>query len=107
MTDKIEEIEKQIAALQALKDHVQGLDEAREKVEALAEELGYTIDELFYPHKKDTSTTQRRAKAKPKYRDPENHRKSWAGEDSGRPMPEWLKEKLEAGHKIEEFLIDA
>ena len=105
MITTLEELERKKAEIEAEIERERGKEEARQKVEALAEKLGYTIEELFLSND-DAQSKPRRAKAKPKYRDPENHRKSWAGEDSGRPMPEWLRDKLDAGHKLKEFLIE-
>ncbi|MBK8184890.1 MAG: H-NS histone family protein [Candidatus Competibacteraceae bacterium] len=39
----------------------------------------------------------------PKYRDPEKPENTWAGRGK---MPNWLKEKVDAGAKLEDFLID-
>lgn len=39
----------------------------------------------------------------PKYRDPEKPECTWAGRGK---QPGWLKEKLEAGASLEDFLID-
>lgn len=41
--------------------------------------------------------------SKPKYRDPEKPENMWAGRGK---QPGWLKEKLEAGAKLEDFLVD-
>ena len=41
--------------------------------------------------------------SKPKYRDPAKPENTWAGRGK---QPMWLKEKLEAGAKLEDFLID-
>ena len=39
----------------------------------------------------------------PKYRDPDKPENTWAGRGK---MPGWLKEKLEAGASLEDFLVD-
>ncbi len=39
----------------------------------------------------------------PKYRDPEKPENTWAGRGK---MPGWLKEKLEAGSSLDDFLVD-
>lgn len=41
--------------------------------------------------------------SKPKYRDPTKPENTWAGRGK---QPMWLKEKLESGAKLEDFLID-
>lgn len=105
MNTTLEDLERQKAEIEIAIERERGKADAKKKLEALAEKLGYSIEELFLSKADGEHTKQRRAKAKPKYRDPGNHRKSWAGEGSGRPMPDWLREKLDAGHKLEEFLI--
>ncbi|NOD96902.1 H-NS histone family protein [Ruegeria sp. HKCCD6228] len=106
MSTTLERLKRERAEIDAAIERESGKEEARKKLRAQAEKLGYSIEELFLSNDDEHQTKQRRPKAKPKYRDPENHRKSWAGEDSGRPMPDWLREKLDAGHKLEEFLIE-
>ena len=39
----------------------------------------------------------------PKYRDPEKPENTWAGRGK---MPTWLKEKIDAGASLDDFLID-
>lgn len=41
--------------------------------------------------------------SKPKYQDPDRPENTWAGKGK---QPGWLKEKLEAGASLEDFLID-
>ncbi len=41
--------------------------------------------------------------SKPKYRDPEKPENTWAGKGK---QPGWLKEKLEAGASLDDFLVD-
>lgn len=41
--------------------------------------------------------------SKPKYRDPAKPENTWAGRGK---QPGWLKEKLEAGASLEDFLVD-
>ena len=41
--------------------------------------------------------------SKPKYRDPSKPENTWAGKGK---KPGWLKEKLEAGASLDDFLID-
>lgn len=71
--------------------------EAREKVEALARKLGYSLAELV-----DNRGKPKSAPAAPKYRHPENPALTWSGR--GR-KPLWFVEALEAGKKAEDLAI--
>lgn len=71
--------------------------EARAKVEALAQELGYTLAELV-----GTETKSSRSPAAPKYRHPENPALTWSGR--GR-KPQWFVEALEAGKTASDLAI--
>lgn len=73
--------------------------EALAALEAKANEMGFTVAEL-------TGTTGKGKSAKaagiPKYVHPENPSVTWTGR--GR-QPAWIKEALEAGRSLDEFLI--
>ena len=69
-----------------------------EKLHALAERSGYSVDELLGK----TRRTGNRAKVAPKYRNPGNPSETWTGR--GR-MPLWIKALTEKGAKVEKFLI--
>ncbi|PTQ64600.1 H-NS family nucleoid-associated regulatory protein [Celeribacter persicus] len=71
--------------------------EDRQKVEALAQELGYTLAELV-----GTETKSSRSPAAPKYRHPENPALTWSGR--GR-KPQWFVEALEAGKTASDLAI--
>jgi len=68
------------------------------ELEALAQQRGFTIAELFGSEKGKTP----RAKVAPVYRDPENAENTWTGR--GR-KPKWLVAALEGGQHIEIFKI--
>lgn len=72
--------------------------EARDKVEALAKELGFSLSELISSEKK-----RRRRSAGPKYQHPENAALTWSGR--GR-QPTWFKEALALGTTPEDLAID-
>jgi len=69
------------------------------ELEALAQQRGFTISELFGSEK----TKAPRAKVAPVYRDPENPENTWTGR--GR-KPKWLVAALESGLSIESFRIN-
>lgn len=72
--------------------------EAREKLEATAAELGYSVDELLG----NARGSKPRTKGAPKYRHPENPSKTWTGK--GR-QPVWYKEHVDAGGDPAELAI--
>jgi len=73
--------------------------EALEAVEALAREKGFSLSELTgaAPAKKG------KAPLPPKYQHPENPALTWSGR--GR-QPVWIKEAVEAGKPMDDFLIE-
>jgi DNA-binding protein H-NS len=72
-------------------------NETRKKLEVLAAEAGFSIEELF-----GTQPTKKRAPAKIKYRDPKNPENAWSGR--GR-MPRWLSAAVDKGKKKEDFAV--
>lgn len=77
--------------------------EARRKQEALAaaeataREMGFSLSELMGDAPKGKGAAN-----PPKYRHPENQEVTWTGR--GR-QPAWIKEGLEAGKSLDDFLI--
>jgi DNA-binding protein H-NS len=71
--------------------------EDRQKAEALARDLGYSLAELF-----GTEAKSSRAPAAAKYRHPENPALTWSGR--GR-KPQWFVEASEAGMTSADFAI--
>lgn len=96
--DELKRLQKDVA--KAIDDY-----EARKKrealaaVEAKASEMGFTLAELTgeTPSKKGG-----KPKLPPKYQHPENPALTWSGR--GR-KPDWIKEGLEAGKSLDDFLI--
>lgn len=80
----------------------------RRTVIALADQYGYTIEELIGDQRvSETATKKLRSRRKPskvaaKYRDPDNKRNTWSGR--GR-MPRWLAQKTKYGRSVTDFLI--
>lgn len=71
--------------------------EALGALEAKAQEMGFSLSEL-------TGGTKKSAKVAvpPKYQHPENSALTWSGR--GR-QPKWIKEGLNAGKSLDDFLI--
>lgn len=72
------------------------LREAREKIEAVAREMGVTLSEIM-----DVSTKGKSVNPA-KYRHPENPELTWTGR--GR-KPGWIVEALERGESLETYEI--
>lgn len=71
--------------------------DARDKVEALAKRLGYTLADLT-----EGKGKLKRAPATPKYRHPENPALTWSGR--GR-KPQWFSEALATGKTVEDLAV--
>lgn len=73
--------------------------EALAAVKAKAQEMGFSLEELAA-----TATKKKTGKSAgiPKYVHPENPAKTWTGR--GR-QPAWIKDALNAGRSLDEFLI--
>ncbi|WP_168199285.1 H-NS histone family protein [Pseudorhodobacter turbinis] len=90
MTDKIiSALEKKIAADQAELERLKGITGARDKVEALASDLGYTMQELYpdAPTTRAKSTKPRKPRTPPMYRNIHDGRKTWSGKGD---KPQWV-----------------
>jgi DNA-binding protein H-NS len=96
--DELKRLQKDVA--KAIDDfEARRQREAIAAVEEKARELGFTFAELAAaaPAKKTGG-----AKSPPKYQHPENPSITWTGK--GR-QPAWIKEALEAGKSLDDFLI--
>ena len=89
--DQLRTLHREIGALIAQRRH-----EALEQLKGQIAVLGFSVDDLA-PKKRKTS-----ASAVVKYRDPEMSEHVWSGRGK---HPAWLRDKLEKGHTLEEFLI--
>lgn len=69
----------------------------RRKMEELAEESGFTFEEVISGAK-----PSKKSKVKPKYINPNNSEQTWTGR--GR-KPKWVEAALADGKKIEDLLI--
>lgn len=76
-----------------------------ERLKELQERIERDKDELaaLSPVPVSAGKAKMENPSKPKYRDPAKPENTWAGRGK---QPAWLKENLEAGAKLEDFLID-
>jgi DNA-binding protein H-NS len=108
----VEELIAHIGAAQAILTAKQErlreefIAETRHKAEA----LGFTLNDLFSgtPSKKSAGRDKNeksvvRRPVAIKYRDPQNSESTWTGRGM---KPRWLRDKLNAGAKIEEFSVN-
>lgn len=72
--------------------------DAVKAVRATAKEHGFTLDEIFLLAKLKSAKS-----VAPKYRDPDAPDNIWTGRGA---RPKWVKERLEQGKKLEDFLIE-
>lgn len=73
--------------------------EVKAKIQAIAAEAGFTVDELFGAKTGKAA----RGTAPVKYRNPDNPEETWSGR--GR-MAKWIAEKLKKrGNKLEDFAV--
>jgi len=87
--DELRTLHREIGALIAQRRH-----EALEQLKQQIAVLGFSPNDFASPKTK-------RGKAAVKYRDPEVLDHTWSGRGK---HPAWLKDKLEHGHTLEEFL---
>lgn len=73
------------------------------RIEELRARLAADAAELAALHPAPTKKVAISNPSTPKYRDPAKPENTWAGRGK---QPLWLKEKIEAGAKIEDFLIE-
>lgn len=73
-------------------------NDLRKKIEALATESGFTLEELLGKKKQQ----KKRGKVKPKYENPDNTAQTWTGR--GR-TPLWVQDHLVNGGTKEDLLI--
>ena len=89
------------------------LKSSDERVVAIANQVRALADDLKLPKKEalkavagnlriSVEGTKAGASANVKYRHPDDPRKTWAGTGA---RPNWLKEELEKGHKLEDFRV--
>jgi DNA-binding protein H-NS len=99
LQDKINQLQEQANAVKE-KEKAEAIADMKKRIAKYgitATELGLTLKVL---------SNEKPVSAKPigaaKYRDPKTG-KTWPGRG---PRPEWLKAEIEAGRKLEDFLID-
>ena len=79
----------------------QAIEDAYDQIVAIADGLGFSIEELLELGEKKRKKTTRKA-VEPRYRNKNNPEDTWTGRGK---QPRWLVAELEKGAKLEDFLI--
>ena len=79
----------------------QAIEDAYNQIIAIAENVGYSVEELLELGEQKRKKTTRKA-VEPRYRNKNNPEQTWTGRGK---QPRWLVAELEKGAKLEDFLI--
>ena len=79
----------------------QAIEDAYDQIVAIADGLGFSIEELLELGEQKRKKTTRKA-VEPRYRNKNNADETWTGRGK---QPRWLVAELEKGAKLEDFLI--
>ena len=79
----------------------QAIEDAYDQIVAIADGLGFSIEELLELGEQKRKKTTRKA-VEPRYRNKNNPEQTWTGRGK---QPRWLVAELEKGAKLEDFLI--
>ena len=79
----------------------QAIEDAYDQIVAIADGLGFSIEELLELGEQKRKKTTRKA-VEPRYRNKNNPADTWTGRGK---QPRWLVAELEKGAKLEDFLI--
>ena len=79
----------------------QAIEDAYDQIVAIADGLGFSIEELLELGEQKRKKTSRKA-VEPRYRNKNNPEDTWTGRGK---QPRWLVAELEKGAKLEDFLI--
>jgi DNA-binding protein H-NS len=78
----------------------QAILDAFNAIEEVAEKVGMTVEELLQIGK--AKNKKERKSVEPRYRNKDNFEETWTGRGK---QPRWLVAAIEAGAKLEDFLI--
>ncbi|MCJ0830201.1 H-NS histone family protein [Acinetobacter sp. NIPH1876] len=79
----------------------QAIEDAYNQIIAIAEAIGFSVEELLEVGEQKRKKTTRKA-VEPRYRNKSNAEETWTGRGK---QPRWLVAELEKGAKLEDFLI--
>ena len=79
----------------------QAIEDAYDQIVAIADGLGFSIEELLELGEQKRKKTTRKA-VEPRYRNKNNPEDTWTGRGK---QPRWLVAELDKGARLEDFLI--
>lgn len=79
----------------------QAIEDAYNQIVAIAEGIGFSVEELLEVGEQKRKKTTRKA-VEPRYRNKSNTEETWTGRGK---QPRWLVAEIEKGAKLEDFLI--
>ena len=99
MTNDIESIDKEIAALKSRRQAVLDAQRAEKlkEIKNLIRQFGFTAAEV------GLKGSTKKSRAQPKYANPADPGQTWAGGKGARPL--WVREHLRKGGKLEDLAI--
>ncbi|MEW6445412.1 MAG: H-NS family nucleoid-associated regulatory protein [Pseudomonadota bacterium] len=99
--EELDELSKRAqAAIRQIK--AKRASDLRRQVEQTAAALGISVAELVGLEKGSAKRASSGSKVAPKYRNPTNADQTWTGRGQ---KPVWLREQLDKGARLEDFLI--
>ena len=98
--EELKRLQVEAAALIVSKKD-QAIEDAYDQIVAIADGLGFSIEELLELGEQKRKKTTRKA-VEPRYRNKNNPEDTWTGRGK---QPRWLVAELEKGAKLEDFLI--
>ena len=98
--EQLKRLQAEAEALIATKKD-QAIEDAYNQILAIADGLGFSIEELLELGEQKRKKTTRKA-VEPRYRNKNNPEQTWTGRGK---QPRWLVAELEKGAKLEDFLI--
>ena len=98
--EDLKRLEAEAEALIASKKD-QAIEDAYNQIIAIAEKVGFSVEELLEVGEQKRKKTTRKA-VEPRYRNKNNTEETWTGRGK---QPRWLVAEIEKGAKLEDFLI--
>lgn len=98
--EELKKLQDEAGALIVVKQEQEIID-AYDKVYAIADSVGLTLEDLLAEGAKRKRKLQKKP-VEPKYRNKHNSAETWTGRGK---QPKWLVQELEKGAKLEDFAI--
>ena len=76
--------------------------EVTNQIKELAASIGYSVELTELSPDRSPGNSRKGSKVAVKYRDPDNSKHQWTGRGM---QPKWLRELIEQGRSLEEFIV--